>query len=215
MADRILLGTRKGVFDVRKTGGTWKAGEPKLKGEPIAYAVRGPAHEERVGLDRPRALGLQAVRARRTTAPRSPRPSRRSTPRTRARARSTTGCSSRATRRSRRPSSWARSRAGSSARTTTAPRGASCARSGTCASSTSGPAAAATTPASTRSSSIPRNAKHLQVGVSCAGVLETKDDGASWAYVNKGMPSLAGDASPVGVRLRPARPLARAPRRPT
>ena len=33
----------------------------------------------------------------------------------------------------------------------------------------------------------PRDARHAYVGISCAGVLETKDDGASWSYVNKGL----------------------------
>ncbi|MBM3216723.1 glycosyl hydrolase, partial [Candidatus Poribacteria bacterium] len=31
----------------------------------------------------------------------------------------------------------------------------------------------------------PRDSRHVYVGVSCAGVFETKDDGASWAPMNK------------------------------
>jgi photosystem II stability/assembly factor-like uncharacterized protein len=33
----------------------------------------------------------------------------------------------------------------------------------------------------------PRDAKHIYVAISCAGVLESKDGGDSWAYVTKGM----------------------------
>jgi hypothetical protein len=40
--DRILVGTRKGLFDVRKQAGTWTIGPPALPGTPIAYAVRDP-----------------------------------------------------------------------------------------------------------------------------------------------------------------------------
>ncbi len=40
--DRILLGTRKGVFDVRRRGGRWSFGAPALRGSAIAYAVRDP-----------------------------------------------------------------------------------------------------------------------------------------------------------------------------
>ncbi|MHC5009351.1 MAG: WD40/YVTN/BNR-like repeat-containing protein [Planctomycetota bacterium] len=40
MSDRILLGTRKGVFDVRHGGDGWQIGEPRLLGQPVPYAVR-------------------------------------------------------------------------------------------------------------------------------------------------------------------------------
>ena len=40
--DRILIGTRKGLFEARRVNGTWKLGEPALMGQPIAYAVRDP-----------------------------------------------------------------------------------------------------------------------------------------------------------------------------
>ncbi len=32
----------------------------------------------------------------------------------------------------------------------------------------------------------PRDGNHVYVGISCAGVLETKDGGTTWAYINKG-----------------------------
>ncbi|MCA9315652.1 MAG: hypothetical protein KDB73_09185, partial [Planctomycetes bacterium] len=40
--DRFLLGTRKGLFDVRRQGGAWALGEPRLPGQTIAFAVRDP-----------------------------------------------------------------------------------------------------------------------------------------------------------------------------
>lgn len=40
--DRILLGTRKGVFDVRRRQGHWRVDAPQLPGQAIAYAVRDP-----------------------------------------------------------------------------------------------------------------------------------------------------------------------------
>jgi photosystem II stability/assembly factor-like uncharacterized protein len=40
--DRILIGTRKGLFDVRRTGGTWQLAAPRLAGQVIPYAVRDP-----------------------------------------------------------------------------------------------------------------------------------------------------------------------------
>ena len=40
--DRILLGTRKGLFDVRKRNGAWVLGEPSASGQPIAFATRDP-----------------------------------------------------------------------------------------------------------------------------------------------------------------------------
>ena len=33
----------------------------------------------------------------------------------------------------------------------------------------------------------PRDPAHVTIGVSCAGVLESRDDGASWSYRNRGM----------------------------
>jgi photosystem II stability/assembly factor-like uncharacterized protein len=41
-ADRFLVGTRKGLFDVRRKGASWAIGEPLLKGQAIANAVRDP-----------------------------------------------------------------------------------------------------------------------------------------------------------------------------
>ena len=43
--DRILLGTRKGLVEARKTNGAWTLTEPKLPGQPIAYAM----HDARNG----------------------------------------------------------------------------------------------------------------------------------------------------------------------
>lgn len=40
--DRILLGTRKGLIEARKQDGAWTLGEPSLAGQPIAYAMRDP-----------------------------------------------------------------------------------------------------------------------------------------------------------------------------
>ena len=40
--DRILVGTRKGLFDVRKNGNGWTLGAPALPGQPIVYAMRDP-----------------------------------------------------------------------------------------------------------------------------------------------------------------------------
>jgi len=40
--DRILLGTRKGLIEARKTNGSWSLGAPALEGQPIAYAMRDP-----------------------------------------------------------------------------------------------------------------------------------------------------------------------------
>ena len=42
MGERILVSTRKGLFDVRRAGGTWTLGQPALKGLPVPYAVRDP-----------------------------------------------------------------------------------------------------------------------------------------------------------------------------
>ena len=38
--DRILLGTRKGLVEAHKTNGSWTLQEPALPGQPIAYAMR-------------------------------------------------------------------------------------------------------------------------------------------------------------------------------
>ena len=40
--DRILLGTRKGLIEAHKTNGSWRLMEPALEGQPIVYAVRDP-----------------------------------------------------------------------------------------------------------------------------------------------------------------------------
>ena len=40
--DRLLLATRKGVFDVRRRDGAWHLGTPRAAGQTIAYAVRDP-----------------------------------------------------------------------------------------------------------------------------------------------------------------------------
>jgi hypothetical protein len=40
--DRILIGTRKGLVEARNQGGSWALGEPALPGQPIAYAMRDP-----------------------------------------------------------------------------------------------------------------------------------------------------------------------------
>lgn len=42
MARRLLVGTRKGLFDFRLDGEAWRAGVPALKGLPVPYAVRDP-----------------------------------------------------------------------------------------------------------------------------------------------------------------------------
>jgi photosystem II stability/assembly factor-like uncharacterized protein len=41
-SDRFLVGTRKGLFDVRRRGREWTLGKPALAGQPIANAVRDP-----------------------------------------------------------------------------------------------------------------------------------------------------------------------------
>jgi hypothetical protein len=40
--DRLLLGTRKGLIEARKQNGSWSLGAPALAGQPIAYATRDP-----------------------------------------------------------------------------------------------------------------------------------------------------------------------------
>lgn len=59
----------------------------------------------------------------------------------------------------------------------------------------------------------PNDAKHAYVAISCAGVLETKDGGATWAYVNKGMSKVfdPGDETDFGhdphyVAMSPSHP---------
>ena len=47
MTERLLVGTRKGLFDVRHGNGTWRLDAPRLKGLPVPYAVR-DAHAGRV-----------------------------------------------------------------------------------------------------------------------------------------------------------------------
>lgn len=42
MSDRLLVGTRKGLFDFRRDGASWQAGAPALKGLPVPYATRDP-----------------------------------------------------------------------------------------------------------------------------------------------------------------------------
>jgi photosystem II stability/assembly factor-like uncharacterized protein len=40
--DRILIGTRKGLFEARRADAGWSLDRPALGGEPIAYATRDP-----------------------------------------------------------------------------------------------------------------------------------------------------------------------------
>ena len=40
--DRILIATRKGLFEARKGSNGWSLGEPKMPGKTLAYAVRDP-----------------------------------------------------------------------------------------------------------------------------------------------------------------------------
>ena len=40
--DRILIATRKGLFEARKRDGQWALDDPKLPGKTLAYAVRDP-----------------------------------------------------------------------------------------------------------------------------------------------------------------------------
>jgi len=42
MGDRLLVGTRKGLFDFRRAGARWSADAPALKGLPVPYAVLDP-----------------------------------------------------------------------------------------------------------------------------------------------------------------------------
>ncbi len=46
-SDRILIGTRKGLVEARKANGAWTLHEPLLPGQPIAYAM----HDARDGSD--------------------------------------------------------------------------------------------------------------------------------------------------------------------
>ena len=125
MADRLLVGTRKGLFDCRLARhGTWRTDEPALKGLPVPYAMRDP----RTGrvwasldhghwgskLARSKDERRQRVRGGRR---------RRSTPRPPGSPRATTGSSSRVTPRRRTRSGSAPSRAVSSSRATAARRG--------------------------------------------------------------------------------------------
>ena len=191
MADRILLGTRKGVFDVRKTGGTWKAGEPKLKGEPIAYAVKDPRTKSVWASIDHGHWGCKLARSKddgatfaETQPPKYPedagasakyywvlQPGHASQPKT-----FFVGTQ---------PGGLFRTDDDGASWSLVRPLWALCQQHKW----TGG----GRDDAAIHSILVdPRNAKRVLVGVSCAGVLETKDDGASWAYVNKGMPSLVG-----------------------
>ena len=44
MADRILIGTRKGLFEARRGRDGWTFSAPKLQGLPVPYAVRDARH---------------------------------------------------------------------------------------------------------------------------------------------------------------------------
>ena len=39
-SDRILIGTRKGLIEARKSSGRWSLTAPQLQGQPSAYALR-------------------------------------------------------------------------------------------------------------------------------------------------------------------------------
>ena len=53
-ADRFLVGSRKGLFDVRRRGAGWRIGEPKLKGRPVPHAQQSQpgrhSHQVRQGV---------------------------------------------------------------------------------------------------------------------------------------------------------------------
>jgi photosystem II stability/assembly factor-like uncharacterized protein len=196
MADRILVGTRKGVFDVRKAGGAWKAGEPMLKGEPIAYAVRDARTKSVWASIDHGHWGCKLARSKDDGAtyaeadpPKYPedagasakyywvlQPGHASEPKT-----FYVGTQ---------PGGLFRTDDDGFTWSLVRPLWDLCQKH-------------KWTGGGRDEAGIhtilvdPKNPKHVKVAVSCAGVLETKDGGASWAYVNKGLPSLADEASPA------------------
>ena len=184
--DRFLLGTRKGLFDVRRQGGAWALGEPRLPGQTIAFAVRDPRSSTVwASLDHGH-WGAKLARSdddgatfEKTAPPTYPEH---------------TGASAKyywviepgpadrpghvwigtdpggLFRSEDGGATWSLDEALWALRKEHAWQGGGRGEAGI--------------------HSIcfdPRDARHAYVGISCAGVLETKDDGASWSYVNKGL----------------------------
>ncbi len=42
MSDRLLVGTRKGLFDLRRQNGGWVVGKPAFLGQPVSMVLRDP-----------------------------------------------------------------------------------------------------------------------------------------------------------------------------
>ncbi len=184
--DRILIGTRKGLIEARKTNGAWTLQEPQLPGQPVSYAVR----DERSGaiwasLDHGH-WGVKLSRSKgddgafeEVAAPKYPDDTETAakyywvlTPG-----------------HAERPGTFYVGTEPGGLFTTT-DDGASwdlnrplwdlCVEHKWMGGGRDG--------AGIHSIIVdPRDAEHIYVGVSCAGVCETKDGGATWAYVNKGL----------------------------
>ncbi|MDA1193742.1 MAG: glycosyl hydrolase [Planctomycetota bacterium] len=184
--DRILLGTRKGLIEARKTNGAWRLGPAALPGQPIAYAMRDPRNGSVwASIDH----GHWGVKlSRRTTdagefaeveAPKYPE---------------STGAAAKyywvlaAGHASEPGTFWVGTEPGGLFVTRddgatwelNEPLWALCKEHQWSGGGREG--------AGIHSILIdPRDAKHMHVAVSCAGICETRDGGATWRYVNKGL----------------------------
>ena len=188
MGHRLLVGTRKGLFDVRRRGAGWAVDEPRLKGLPVPYAVKDPrtdrvwasldhghwgaklarsvddgrTFEEAPPPKYPQATG-KAARYYWVIAPGHP-----SEPDT----------------------SWVGTEPGGLFVTRDGGSTWSLVESLWSLAVDHRWMGGGRDHAGIHSISIdPRDAGHMHVGVSCAGVLETRDGGDTWAYRNDGVPS--------------------------
>ncbi|MDF1700127.1 MAG: glycosyl hydrolase [Planctomycetota bacterium] len=184
--DRILLGTRKGLIEARKTNGAWSLSAPGLPGQPIAYAARDARNGALWASIDHGHWGVKLSRSKadngefeEVTAPQYPEATETAA-----------------------KYYWVLTPGHADEPDTfwvgTEPGGLFVTRDDGASWELNGPlwtlckehawSGGGRDGAGIHSLIVdPRDPQHMYVAVSCAGVCETKDGGASWAYVNKGM----------------------------